>query len=195
MGYLLRPYVGDYTDADALARAASAAPGRWLAGSLLVSLGFAGLAVAVHWVATAHAAGTWPALVAPATATVAAVLLAFQLGGTTAATVSAAGAGADPVAVFAEARSWEGPLITVVLLAFVIAWASVARAVGTSHRLNRREGRIFAGAAVVAGVGLFVPSSLGEYLSGLALVTGFWLLSVRLPVRPTTLCPTAAPAA
>lgn len=186
-GYLLRPFVGSYLDEDVVALAATGSPGRWIASSALVALGFGGLGLAVSWAAGVPGSNghrTKAATVAPIAMSMGAILLALQLGATAAATVGASDAGADPVAVFRSVRAWEGPLIALVLVSFAVSWFSLAYSLLATSALSRREGVAFTGSVVVAAVGLLIPSSWGEYLSGVALVAGFWLLAVSL--QPVT---------
>ena len=188
VGYLVRPYVGDYTDAADVADAAAGAPGRWVLSSLLVALGFAGVAVAVTWAASAAATvrRSRATTIAPVATTFGAVLLALQLGAVAASTASAAEVGVDGAVLFDEVGTWEGPLIGAVLVAMAVGLLSLAHALRTTGVLGRTTGRAFTIATAVAVIGLLVPSSIGEYVTAAALVVGFWMLAsaASLGARP-----------
>lgn len=182
VGYLLRPFVSSYADASEVAGAAAGGAARWVASSVLIAIGFGLLVLAVTWMASTSSSRT--AHVAPPAMTLGAVLLALQLGALAAATASASEAGADPVAVFDEVRSWEGPLIASVLVAVVLAWGCLAHALATSGHLGPGRSRVVTVALGLAVVGLLVPSSLGEYLTGIALIVACWVATSCLS-RPT----------
>ena len=179
-GYLVRPFVGSYTDPAAVAEAAAGSPGRWLASSVLIALGFGGIVLAMQW-AVAGGPARPTSLVAPLATSAGVVLLAVQLGAVAGATVGAAEAGADPAAVFEGIRDWEGPLIAVVVLALLVGLGTFAHAMAA--RLVGRDRRLLTAAMALAGIGLLVPSSMGEYLSAASLVIGFWLVAARLEAR------------
>lgn len=183
-GFVVRPYVSDFTDDKVVAAAIAENTGQWTIAALLmvaaaVVLIFA-LPAAVRraggserrarWVHTAIIIGT--------------AGFALQVGLTGLGGAAASRMGADVAIFLGSSSGLEGSVLVFGLLALLLAWVGVIRAVWLSELPTSIKWVVIIG-AVLGFLGHWYPSSIGEYIASAGTAAALWPLAAYRPTRET----------
>lgn len=179
-GFAARPYVSNFTDDEVVAAAIADNTARWVFSALLmvaaaVVLIFA-LPAAVkrvggserraRWVHTAIIIGT--------------VALALQVGLVGLGGAAAGRIGADVPAYLDASFGVEGAVLSFGLLALLVAWVGVLRAVWLSELSAPIKWVVMTG-GVLGFLGHWYPSSVGEYIASAGTAAALWPLAAYPP--------------
>lgn len=180
-GFVARPYVSDFTDEEVMAAVISANTGQWTTAALLmvaaaVVLVFA-LPAAVRRVGASERSARWvrTAII------IGTVALTLQVGLVGLGGAAASRSGADVVA-FLDAATLEIPILLVGLLALLVAWVGVIRAVWLSRLATSIKWVVIIG-SVLGFLGHWYPSSIGEYIASAGTAVALWPLAFSPPAE------------
>ena len=179
VGALTRPYVANILDTAAMAQLATAAPTRWVAGSVLLASGFALSALALGTVSRAFVARTSNRsgqLIMPA-AVLGASAMGYQFGASGIGVYGTATSGGDVAQYLAHAARWETPVFVTAVAILGVAWITAAWAAADAGLVTGRRAMVAKIAAVVAVAAFLIPSTAGEYASIAAIAVLLHMLS------------------
>lgn len=177
-GFVSRPYVSDFTDDEVVAAAIAGNTGRWTLAALLMVAGAVVLIFALpaavrrvggserraRWVHTAIIIGT--------------VGFALQVGLSGLGGAAASRMGADTAAFLGSSSGLEGAVLSFGLLALLLAWVGVIRAVWVSELATSIKWMVIVG-AVLGSLGHWYPSSMGEYIASVGTAAALWPLAAH----------------
>lgn len=184
-GFVARPYVSDFTDAEVVAAAIAEDTGRWTFAALLMVAGAVVLVFSLpaavrrvggserraRWVHTAIIIGT--------------AGFALQVGLSGLGGAAASRMGADTAAFLDSSSVLEGAVLSFGLLALLLAWVGVIRAVWTSELAASIKWIVIVG-AVLGTFGHWYPSSIGEYVASVGTATALWPLAAHRSTHELT---------
>jgi len=178
-GALTRPYVANILDTAAIARLATAAPTRWVAGSVLLASGFALSALALGPISraiTSRASNRSGQLVVPA-AVLGASAMGYQFGASGIGVYGTATSGGDVARYLAHAARWDTPVFVTAVAIMGVAWIAAAWAAADAGLVTGRRAMVARIAAMVAVAAFLIPSTAGEYASVAAIAVLLHMLS------------------
>lgn len=184
-GFVARPYVSDFTDDEVVATAIAENTGRWTFAALLMVAAAVVLIFALRaavkrvggtdrrarWVHTAIIIGT--------------AGFALQVGLTGLGGAAASRMGADVAAFLGSSSGLEGAVLAFGLLALLLAWVGVIRAVWLSELSTSIKWFVIVG-AVLGFLGHWYPSSIGEYIASAGTAAALWPLAAYRSTQETT---------
>lgn len=176
-GVLIQPYIGDWSDSAAIARAIEADPPRMALASVVLgfSAGVTVLAVfAIRGLLRSAGENSWSPI-GVALATLGGVLVATATGGGLPLALAAqAGQSVEPIV-----RAGEGwaPVQLGGFVVFALAFVVLAVAIYRSDVLSTGLRWLVAVALVVAGVGTLLPFGFGFYIAAGGSFLGAWPLA------------------
>lgn len=175
-GFFARPFVSDFTDHELMAMAIAEATRQWeVAGLLMVAgavLGAFALPASVRQVGGGEQRERWVRIAA----TIGAALLALQVGLSSLGPAAVSRIGANVVEFREVSSGLEVNILMVGLLALVVAWIGVIRAVLTSAVPAWMKWTVTAGGAFGA-LGHLYPASPGEYAAALGTAAALWTIA------------------
>lgn len=179
-GFFARPYVSDFTNNELMAAAINDLTGQWIAAGLLMVAGAVLLAFALPAAVRRVDGGEARERRVQGAAIIGASLLALQVGLSSLGAAAASRIGAD-VVEFRDAMSGlEIAVLMVGLLALLIAWIGVIRAVWASALPTSIKWIVTVG-GVLGALGHLYPGSPGEYAASVGTAAGLWVLAVQRP--------------
>lgn len=177
-GIFARPFVSDFTDDEVLATTIAEATRLWEVAGLLMAAGAALLAfalpAAVQQVGGGESLERWVRIAA----TTGAVLLALQVGLVGLGAAAASRIGANVVEFLDVSSGLELGMLMVGLLALVVAWVGVIRAMWTSAAPMRMNWIVTVGGGLAA-LGPLYPASPGEYSAALGTAAALWTIAAH----------------
>jgi len=181
-GFLLHPYVADFTDSAEAAAAVVSGPDRWAWAHVLIALGvvltiLAVFAIRLHL----RNAGedTWSFLTTGLITVGGGMLVALTgLEGLGGSVVAKAG---GPVEAFYEAadEDWTW-LFFVAIIVFSLGLLALAAAVRSSGVLSAASTWVVVAALIVGVIANFIPSSWATYVISAVAIVGFWILAASI---------------
>lgn len=179
-GFIVRPYVSDFTDDTLVAGVVAESPDRWLGAALLMVAGALLLAFALPIAVRRVGGDERRVRTVRSAATVAAVLLALHVGMYSLGAAAVAKIGADVASYLQSSSALEVSILVLGLASLLVAWLGVART-AWSARLSRSIKWMVAIGATLGALGHWYPGSLGEYIASAGTAAGLWPL---VPSRP-----------
>lgn len=184
-GIFARPFVSDFTDDEVLAMTIANATRQWEVAGLLMAAGAVLLALAlpaaVQQVGGVEGLERWVRIAA----TIGAVLLALQVGLVGLGAAAASRIGANVVEFLDVSSGLEFGILIVGLLALVVAWVGVIRAVWTSAVPIWMKWIVTVGGALAA-LGPLYPASPGEYVASLGTAAALWTIAAHRSLEGIT---------
>lgn len=179
-GFFARPYVSDFTNDELMATAIGDHTGQWIAAGLLMVAGAVLIAFALPAAVRRVDGGQRRERLVRAAITVSAALLALQVGLAGLGAPAASRIGADVVAFRDAMAGLEIGVLMLGLLALLVAWIGVIRAVWASEVPTSVKWTVAVGGALGALAHLY-PGSPGEYAASVGTAAGLWILAVQRP--------------
>lgn len=184
-GFLYHPFIGDLTDAHAVAAAAGHDTFRWGVAHLLIGIGSGLIALAFlairGWLSDAGEE-RWSTAALPF-AVMGGTLYAM-LPGMEFTVLAAVHTGAEVAAAQAAIDPWFVPVLISAAAVFAIGSFGFAIAIVRSRVLSPQLTVIVAGALIVMGLARFIPAGLVQfYVNGIAGIVAFWPLAAAIRVR------------